>query len=55
MHDQVYNDRMEDWEKAVISYDQDRASAYIQGVHSCRRCYQAAGNDVEAQAKCLTE
>lgn len=55
MHDQVYNDRMEDWEKAVISYDQDRASAYIQGVHSCRRCYQSAGNDTEAQAKCLTE
>lgn len=55
MHNQVYNDRMEDWEKAVISYDQDRASAYIRGVHECRRCYQAAGNDVDAKARCLTE
>ena len=55
MHDQVYSDRMEDWEKAVISYDQDRASDYIRGVHSCRRCYQAAGNDIDAQTKCLTQ
>src|SRR5690606_1000530 len=38
MHDQVYNDSFQDWEKAVISYDQDRASDYIRGVHSCRRC-----------------
>lgn len=54
MHDQVYNDSFQDWEKAVISYDQDRASDYIRGVHSCRRCIGNAGDDIEAQARCLS-
>lgn len=54
MHDQVYNDRFEDWEKAVISYDQDRASAYISGVHSCRRCMANAAGDRSAEATCLS-
>jgi len=53
MHDQVYNDSFQDWEKAVIAYDQDRASAYIRGVHSCRRCIEQAGDNSEAQANCL--
>ncbi len=55
MHDQVYSDEMEDWEKAVIAYDQDRASDYIRGVHACRRCYQEAAGDGEAQTRCLSE
>tara|TARA_R100000656_G_scaffold70735_3_gene53112 strand:+ start:48 stop:866 length:819 start_codon:yes stop_codon:yes gene_type:complete len=54
MHNQVYNDSIEDWEKAVISYDQDRASDYIRGVHACRRCFGRAGNDRSAQADCLS-
>lgn len=53
MHDEVYSDAFEDWEKAVISYDQDRASAYIKGVHRCRSCIQNAGDDLMAQATCL--
>lgn len=55
IHDQVYNDTFQDWEKAVISYDQDRASDYIRGVHACRRCIGDAGDDIEAQARCLAE
>lgn len=54
IHDQVYNDSFQDWEKAVISYDQDRASDYIKGVHTCRSCIQRAGNDRDAQARCLS-
>lgn len=54
IHDQVYSDSFQDWEKAVISYDQDRASDYIRGVHSCRRCIGNAGDDSEAQARCLS-
>lgn len=54
MHDQVYSDRFEDWEKAVISYDQDRASDYIRGVHSCRGCMAKAAGDRTAEAACLS-